>query len=65
MNQFQQGERSQAESNSQFDADAKIETSAPKKVFSSDEIEDFMISNALQLFLAGFDTSSNGMSLTR
>ena len=53
------------ESNSQFEADAKIETSASKKVFSADEIEDFMISNALQLFLAGFDTTSNGMALTR
>ncbi len=56
---------SQTVGGSQFDADAKIETNTPKKVFSSEEIESFLISNALLMFFAGFDTSSNGMALTR
>ncbi len=55
----------QNESESQFDDDAKIETSSSKKVFSSEEIESILISNALLMFFAGFDTSSNGMAVTR
>jgi hypothetical protein len=49
----------------QFDSDAKIETSTSRKVFSPEEIESFLISNALLMFFAGFDTSSNGMAVTR
>ena len=54
-----------SESESQFDADAKVETNAPKKSFTAKEIEEFLISNALLMFVAGFDTSSNAMALTR
>ncbi len=53
------------ESESQFDADAKIESNAPKKIFTSEEIEAFLISNILLMFIAGFDTSSSGMALAR
>lgn len=53
------------ESETQFDADAKIETNSPHKVFTAEEIEAFLISNALLMFIAGFDTSSSGMALVR
>ena len=68
MNIFQNEKNSQTlqtESESQFDDDAKIETSSTKKVFTAAEIEAFLISNVLLMFFAGFDTSSNGMALTR
>ncbi len=64
--QFQNDEKtSNEEGESQFDADAKIDTNAPKKIFTAEEIEEFLISNALLMFVAGFDTSSNAMALTR
>ena len=46
----------------QFEKDAKIEAKTGAKIFSHQEIEDALISNALLLFFAGFDTSSTGKS---
>lgn len=53
------------EAESQFEADAKIHSKSPRKVFTSEEIEFVLISNALLLFFAGFDTTSSGLALTR
>ena len=55
-----------AEDEDQFEKDAKL-TSNPrssdekKYVFSQQEIEDALISNALLLFFAGFEGASTGM----
>lgn len=62
---FQNDKNTVNESETQFDADAKIETNSPHKVFTAEEIEAFLISNALLMFIAGFDTSSSGMALVR
>lgn len=44
----------------QFEKDAKVEAKFGGKIFTHQEIEDALISNALLLFTAGFDTSSTG-----
>jgi cytochrome P450 len=44
----------------QFEKDAKVESKSGDKVFTQQEIEDALISNALLLFFAGFDTTSTG-----
>ena len=51
------------EEEDQFEKDAKLETKSVEKVFSHEEIEAALISNALLLFFAGFDTSSTGSLL--
>ncbi len=53
------------ESKNQFEEDARLESNAQKRIFSSEEIEYYLISNALMMFFAGFDTTSSGMALTR
>ena len=52
-----------AEDEDQFEKDAKIKVSSSKRVFTKEELELVVVSNAFLLFFAGFDTSSSGMSL--
>ena len=53
------------EAESQFEADAKIHSKSPRKIFTAEEIEFTLICNAFMLFTAGFDTTSSGLALTR
>jgi len=53
------------ESKNQFEEDARLESNAQKRIFSAEEIEYYLISNALMMFFAGFDTTSSGMAFTR
>lgn len=58
---FQQNPSTRAqEDEDQFEKDAKIDAKSGPKLFTQQEIEDALISNALLLFFAGFDTSSTG-----
>ena len=61
MLHFQSSENKQTEAEDQFEKDAKIESKSSTSMFTHEEIEAALISNALLLFFAGFDTSSTGL----
>ena len=58
---FLQSGNKKNEAEDQFEKDAKIEVKSSGNLFTHEEIESALISNALLLFFAGFDTSSTGL----
>ncbi len=57
-----QGQATEVEAEGQFEKDAAIQSST-KEAISEDEFELLMVSNALVLFFAGFDTTSTVLSV--
>ena len=62
---FQSNTEVRVEAESQFEADARLKTNSTKTMFSADEIEASLISNAFLLFFGGFEMSSTGLALVR